>query len=1046
MTLTEIAIKRPSLIIVIFTILILGGLFSYKQLSYELMPPFTVPTLVISTPYPGASPADVNQSVTKKIEDVITGLSQIVTTSAQSYEGVSVVIAEFENSADMSDKQQEAQRKINNILSTLPEGVKAPVVTKVSPSEEAIMRITVVAKMGDREFYDLIDKQVMPQLKQIDGIGDISVTGGLQREIKVNVDKAKLASYGIPLSQVTQVVSSANLDFPTGKVKNANDQITVRLAGKFNSVEQIKELVIAVNPKGGNIRLADLAEVEDGVKEQKTINRFNGVDGIGLTITKQSDANAVKISKEAKERFAKIEETYAANGLKFNIAQDASDMTLDAVDAVTHDLMIAILLVALVILVFLHSLRDSLIVLVAIPTSIISTFIAMYFFGYSLNLMTLLAMSLVVGILVDDSIVVLENIHRHFAMGKTKRQAALDGRNEIGFSALAITMVDVVVFLPIALVDSVIGDILRQFSVTIVVSTLMSLFVSFTLTPFLYSRFGKKVQLNRKNWLHIPLFWFDAAVESTINWYVKMLSWVLRHKRITAAAVSILFIITGYIMSLGILGQEMVANGDGGRFTLKLEYDKGLTLAQNNIRTREIENFLRTQPEVYSVLANVGGASDNFITEMAGISNENKAVLTVKLIDPTLRSINTEDFMLVMRKKVEEKFPAIKVNTAVIGIMSGQVEPIMLILSSEDHDAMMHTAEHLKVIIDKLPGAIDASITVQEGNPELNIQIDREKMASLGLNMGQVGMALQNAFTGNTNAKYRDGLNEYDINIRLDAFDRNSLTDVSGFIFQNNRNQKITLSQFATVTQSSGPSMVERNNRRTSVTVKSNVLGVTSGELAQDIDAEIAKANFPKNVEIKWSGNVKQQGDSFTSLGLALLAAIVLVYLVMVALYNSFVQPFIVFFSVPVALIGAFLALNLTMSSMSIFTMLGLIMLLGLVSKNGILIVDFANGLKAKGMDTVSALLEAGKERLRPILMTTIAMVFGMIPIAIATGAGAEWKNGLALVLIGGLTSSLLLTVFVVPMAYLIMERIQLKFSKKKMSDEEIREFENLKM
>ena len=1037
MTLTEISIKRPSLIIVIFAILILGGLFSYKQLSYELMPPFTVPTLVISTPYPGASPADVNQTVTKKIEDVITSLSQIKTTSAQSYEGVSVVIAEFENSADMSEKQQEAQRRINNILGTLPEGVREPVVTKISPSEEAIMRITVVAKMGDREFYDLIDKEVMPQLKQIDGIGDISVTGGLQREIKVNVDKAKLAAFGISLAQVTQVVNSANLDFPTGKVKNANDQITVRLAGKFNSVEQIKELVIAANPKGGSIRLADLAEVEDGVKEQKTINRFNGVDGIGLTVTKQSDANAVKISKEAKERFANIEKIYAAKGLKFNIAQDASDMTLDAVDAVTHDLLMAILLVALVILVFLHSLRDSLIVLIAIPTSIISTFIAMYFFGYSLNLMTLLAMSLVIGILVDDSIVVLENIHRHFAMGKTKRQAALDGRNEIGFSALAITMVDVVVFLPIALVDSVIGDILRQFSVTIVVSTLMSLFVSFTLTPFLYSRFGKKVQLSRTNWLHIPLFWFDAAVENTISWYVKKLSWVLHHKRISAAAVALMFVVTGYVMSLGILGQEMVANGDGGRFSLKLEYDKGVTLAQNNVRTREIENYLRSQPEIESVLVNVGGSSDNFITEMAGISNENKAMLTVKLIDPTLRSVNTENFMLAMRQKVEKKFPAIKVNSSVIGIMAGDVEPIMLILSSQDHDAMMHTAERLKTLIDKLPGAIDASITVQEGNPELNILIDREKMASLGLNMGQVGMALQNAFTGNTDAKYRDGLNEYDINIRLDAFDRNNLTDVSGFILQNNKNQKITLSQFATVTQSSGPSMVERNNRQTSVTVKANVLGVTSGKLAQNIKAEIEKANFPDNVEIKWTGEVAQQGDSFTSLGLALLAAVILVYLVMVALYNSFVQPFIVFFSVPVALIGAFLALNISMSSMSIFTMLGLIMLLGLVSKNGILIVDFANGLKAKGMDTFDALLEAGKERLRPILMTTIAMVFGMIPIAIATGAGAEWKNGLALVLIGGLTSSLLLTVFVVPMAYLTMERIQLKFSKKKVEEEE---------
>ena len=1031
MTVTEIAIKRPSLIIVIFTALILGGLFSYKQLSYELMPPFSIPTLIVSTPYPGASPTDVNQTVSKKIEDAVTGLSELSTISSQSYEGMSVVIVEFESGADMGKKQQEAQRILNNIMSSFPKEVKTPVVSKVSQSDSPILRLMAVSKIGDRDFYDLIDKEVIPQLKQIDGISNVWLTGGIEREIKVNVDKNKLTSYGISLAQITQVVNSSNLDFPTGKVKDNSDQITVRLGGKFSSVEQLSELVVATHA-GVNIRLKDVAEVIDGVKDQAAICRFNGLEGIGITITKQSDANAVKICQTVKEKIALVAEQHKKEGVVFNVAEDSSDLTLEAVDAVSHDLVLAIILVALVILLFLHSLRDSLIVLVAIPTSLISTFVAMYFSGYSLNLMTLLAMSLVIGILVDDSIVVLENIHRHFSMGKSKRQAALDGRNEIGFSALAITMVDVVVFLPIALVDSLIGDILRQFSVTIVVSTLMSLFVSFTLTPFLYSRFGKKVQLVRENWLHRPLYWFDTFINRTINFYVNKLRWVLNHKWISGGIVSLLFILTAYTMSLGILGQEMVANGDGGKFAIKLEYDKGVTLAQNNIRTREIENFIMTQPNVENILVNVGGASDNFITELAQISSENKSVLTVKLVDRKKRTASSEEVMLNVRKKLEQKFAGVKVTSGVIGMMQGDVEPIILVLNSEDHDAMMHTAEKLKTIIDRLPGAYDATITVKEGNPELNISIDREKMASLGLSMGEVGAALQNAFTGNTNAKYRDGLNEYDINIRLDEFDRHDMNDVSGFTFVNTKGEKITLSQFATIKQGNGPSMVERTNRRTSVTVKSNVLGITSGILAKQIDDEIAKANFPKSVTIKWSGDVEQQTKSFVSLGLALLAAIILVYLVMVALYNSFLQPFIVFFSVPVALIGALLALNLTMGSMSIFTMLGLIMLLGLVSKNGILLVDFTNHMKEKGMSTYDALLEAGRERLRPILMTTISMVFGMLPIALATGAGAEWKKGLAVVLIGGLTSSLILTVFVVPMAYLVVEKVQNRFTRKK--------------
>lgn len=1037
MTITELSIKRPSLIIVIFTVLILGGLFSYSKLNYELMPPFSIPTLVISTPYPGASPTDVNQSVTKQMEDAITGLTDLKSINSQSYEGVSVIIAEFEVGSDMDEKQQEAQRIFNNLMNYLPVGVKTPVVSKVSQSDAPILQLTAVSKMGDQEFFDLIENEVVPKIKQIDGIGNVWLTGGFEREIKVNLDRNKLASYGIPLTLVTQIISSANLDFPTGKVKSQDDQIAVRLAGKIQSVEQLRSIVLVNRPTGA-VRLGDVAEVTDGAKDQIAIARFNGLEGVGITITKQLDANTVDICQEVKDRMKLVEAEYQSQGVTFSVAEDASDITLEAVDAVTHDLLLAILLVALVILVFLHSLRDSFIVLIAIPTSLISTFIAMYFFGYTLNLMTLLGMSLVIGILVDDSIVVLENIHRHFSMGKNKRQAALDGRNEIGFSALAITMVDVVVFLPLALVDSVVGDILRQFSVTIVVSTLMSLFVSFTLTPFLYSRFGKKVKINKNNWLHKPLIWFDFLLERTIRFYVNKLRWVLNHKRISAGFVALLFVLTGFVMGLGILGQEMVANGDGGRFVLKLEYDKAVTLAQNNIRTRAVENFVMEQPDVKSLLVNVGGANENFLTQIAQINSENKSNLNVKLVDSEERTRTTEQVMLDIRKKVEAKFPGIKVRSSVIGMMGGDQEPIMLVVSSEDHDAMMQTANRIKAIIDRLPGAFDAVISVEEGNPEINIQIDREKMANLGLSMGEVGLTLQNAFTGNTDAKFRDGINEYDINIRLDAFDRYNLNDVSGFVFINNQGQKITLSQFATLSQGNGPSMVERTDRSSSVTVKCNILGITSGILAQYIDVEMAKEKFPEQVNIKWSGEVAEQASSFASLGLALLAAIMLVYLVMVALYNSFLQPFIVFFSVPVSLIGALLALNLSMGSMSIFTILGVIMLMGLVSKNGILIVDFTNQLKERGMSTYDALLEAGRERLRPILMTTISMVFGMLPIAIATGAGSEWKNGLAIVLIGGLISSLILTVFVVPMAYLVMEAIQKKFQKKSAKNVEL--------
>ncbi|MEZ4972968.1 MAG: efflux RND transporter permease subunit [Cyclobacteriaceae bacterium] len=1032
MTLTEISIKRPSIIIVIFSVLMLGGLYCYSTLRYELLPPMEIPTLVITTPYPGAAPIEVEQSVTKKIEDVMSGLDRVKSVLAQSYEGVSVLQVEFTVGTDIESKEQEAQRKINNILNTLPEDVESPSISKVSPSDRPILDLTVVGTTSAQHLFDLVENEILPQIQQIEGIGETRLLGGQEREIQVKVNKNKLVHYGLSLSQVTNAINSANIDFPTGKVKSREDQITLRMMGKFSSVDQIGKLIITT-ANGGPVRVEDVAQVVDTSKEQLAVCRYNGQEGIGINIKKQTIANAVEISAQLRKKIGSIEAKYKEEGVKIIVADDTSEFTLEAADAVTHDLIIAVILVAAVMLLFLHSLRDSLIVLVAIPASLLSTFIAMYVLGYSLNLMTLLAMSLVIGILVDDSIVVLENIHRHLHMGKDKVKATLDGRSEIGFSAMAITMVDVVVFAPIAFIDTVVGDVLRQYSVTIVVSTLMSLFVCYTLTPWLASRFGQVTHLNPNNWFHRFLMAFESVIEKFTNWYGKQLRWTLSHKLITTIAVIAAFVSTGVIMRMGILGKEMVASGDRGKIQFKLEYDKRTTLTENNIRTLEIENYLLAQPEVASVFANVGGASSSSV--VATIGAENKTELIVGLVPVGHRALSSKEFMLQVKEKLEKSYAGLEVNSTVIGITQSE-EPIQLVLNSESKEELMSAAADLSARIKAIPGANDVSVSVEDGNPELGIEIDREKLAQLGLSISQVGATLQNAYAGNTDAKYRVGNNEYDINVRFDEFDRSNPADVAAITFANSRGEQISLSQFSTLTQSSGPSMLERKNRRTSVTIKSNVLGITSGTLAAKIEQSLKDQPLPASVEAKWTGDVERQGDSFKALGLALLTALLLVYLVMVVLYDSFVYPFVVLFSVPVALIGALMALNLAMSTMSIFTMLGIIMLIGLVMKNGILIVDFANQKKEEGLNTFDALIEAGKGRLRPILMTTIAMVIGMLPIALANGAGSEWKNGLAIVMIGGLLSSLMLTVFVVPMVYYLVDRVKEKFAKKPASPE----------
>lgn len=1029
MSLTEIAIKRPSLIIVIFTILIGGGIFSYKQLSYELLPDMAQPTLMVMTPYPGAAPSNVEQSVTKKIEDVLSGVDGLKSITSQSLESNSIITAEFSMDTDIDDKQQEVQRKINNIMGDLPDDVEAPSISQLSPSDQPIIQLMATSSLDNASFYDVMKNEIKPQLQQISGVGEITIIGGQEREIQVNVNKDKLDYYGLSILNVSQAINNANIEFPAGKIKSDNTgQMTVRISGKFTSLEQLNDLVIAQPKTGSTIKLADVASVGDVTKDYSSIFRYNGQNGIGLLIKKQGDANAVAISGQAKLKIGSIEERFKKDAVKFSIVDDTADYTLEAADGVIHDLWIAVLLVAAIMLLFLHSFRDSLIVLVAIPASLISTFIAMYLLGYSLNLMTLLALSLVIGILVDDSIVVLENIHRHLHMGKEKRQAALDGRNEIGFSALAITMVDVVVFGPLALVNTSISAILRQYSLTIVVATLMSLFVCYTLTPWLASRFGKVTHLNKSKTFDSFLLAFEKQIDNLTNWYTNALKWALKHKLAVGAMVIGLFVLTGIVLKAGIIGNEMVAQTDKGQFRLALEYDKDLTVKQNNMKTNEIENFLRKQPDVIDVFSNVAGSSTSSI--VAGVGSDYKSELTVTLVDKEHRSETTEKTMLQKTEAISQHFAGVKVKPSMVSMVNSG-EPIQIVLNSEDPVLLMKSANELKQRISNIPGAINVSLSVEEGNPEVEVNIDREKMSQLGLSINTVGATIKNAYAGNDDSKYRVGTNEYDINVRFDAFNKKSVDDVKNITFTNTAGEVIKLSQFATVEQGSGPSVLERKDRRTSVTLKSNVLGVTAGVVADKINASLKEKPMPEGVDVKWSGDIERQKDSFAALGYAMLAAIVLMYLVMVGLYNNFIYPFVVLFSIPVAFIGAFLALALAKSSMSIFTILGMIMLLGLVAKNAILIVDFANHRKEEGASTWDALIEAGSTRLRPILMTTMAMVIGMLPIALSSSAGSEWKNGLAWVLVGGLSSSLCLTVFVVPIVYYCVDRIKAKMQPK---------------
>ncbi|MFI5251650.1 MAG: efflux RND transporter permease subunit [Bacteroidota bacterium] len=1018
MTLTELAIKRPSIIVVIFSVLGTLGIFSYIQLKYELLPKITPPVIVVSTVYPGASPNEIESDVSKPIEDALSTLDKISAIHTTSSEGISFVNVEFDQSANIDFVLQDAQRKISAIQATLPTGAKSPVLSKIALDEIPIIRMGATSSLPTTDFYQFVKDRIQPSLSNVPGVGQVTIVGGEEREIKVNLDAEKLRAYGLSILQVTQMIKASNLDFPTGNVKDADRQFVVRIAGKFKSVDDLRRLIVGKSRQGGNVMLGDIGEVEDGKKDFTTASRINGVTSLGIIIQKQSDANAVEVSKLVRAKLNQLEKDYADKKVKFDIAQDSSTFTIEAADAVQHDLMVAICLVAIVMFLFLHSIRNSLIVMIAIPTSLISTLTGIYLFGFTLNLMVLLAMSLVIGILVDDSIVVLENIYHHLEKGEERRVAALKGRNEIGFAALSITLVDVVVFVPLTLISGLIGNIVREYAMVIVFSTLLSLFVSFTVTPLLASRFAKIERLTKGTLLGK----LGIAFESFYHWlteeYRKVLPWALQHRWTVMIATSVLFFSSISLLGFGFIGFEFMTQTDRGEFTVTLELPPGSTVEQTNTVTQQVERAVSEMPEVKKIFANVGTSTEGLIGQSSTYVSE----LNIALVPRNQRSRST-DAVGAAIKNYALKIPGVKVRINPIGIFgTANQTPIVIFIRGVDLDSVYRGANLVTSLLRRVPGAADIRLSAEEGKPETRIEIDREKMANLGLTVADVGSALRIALSGDDDSKFRDGPNEFTLRIRLDEFDRSRTSDVGSLTFMNQQGKLVELKQFAKIYQTSGPTKLQREDRTNAVTAYSQVIGRPIGSVVQDFRDLLAKEHLPKGVSISYSGDQKNMADSFISLSLALVAAILFVYLIMVALYDSYLYPFVVLFSIPVAIVGALFALALTMNSLSTFSFLGIIMLVGLVAKNAILLVDRANQMQIHGMSISEAIQEAGQARLRPILMTTLAMVFGMLPIALGGGASSEWKSGLAWALVGGLTSSMLLTLIVVPIVYVKMD------------------------
>ena len=1020
MKITDISIKRTTIPVVIFTILALAGIYSYTRLNVELIPNIDIPVNVVMTTYPGAAPSEVESSVTKPIEDAVSGMEGIDKINSYSLENISIVTITLKDEMDADISLQDCERKVNAIENDLPEDTNLPQFIKMDMNMFPVMSVAASSDLPEQQFYDLIDLDIVPYISQVKGVADVEIIGGNQREIQVKADAQKLQQYGISLTQLKQIIQASNLDFPTGDIKNEKSRSLIRLSGKFKSPNEISELNIGSSTDGESIKVKDIATVVDGTKESNKLAHINGIPAIGLSIKKQSGANAVEISKEIHHLFTDFETKYSDKNLKFIVASDTSEFTKNAVDSVMIDLIYAIILVSITMLLFLHSFRNLLFIIISIPTSLISTFAVFLLFGFSLNLMTLLALSIVVGVIVDDAIVVLENIYRHMETGKTRWQASLDATNELGVTVVSITIVLIAVFLPIGLTSGITGQILRAFSMVIVFSILFSLLVSFTLVPLLTSRFGKIKVLKKDNPFDQLLSGFEKGINSIKNFIMNALHWALKHKTVTLVATIVLFLSSFALISKGFIQTEFTDQGDRGEFILLLELDKNATLEETSRLCSKVEKQLLTHPEVDVIFTKVGSQGGS----LSIIETPYAAEINVKLVDKKHRDVSSKIFSIQTKNEMASLFSGPKFTVNEISMLGTTTRPLELIIRGNNYEEVKTYGKEVFEIAKSIEGTTDVETSDEEGNTELDIDIDREKLAKLGLMIGQVGAELRIAFAGDDDLKYKEHGEEYDINIQLDEFDKRSRDNIENVSFITDNEEMVKLKQFATITERKGPSVLTRYNKLPSVTITGQVAGKTIGTIGEEIQAKLDEIDKPIGVDVVYAGDMENQSESFESLLVALIASILFVYLVMVALYDSYAYPFVVMFSMPLSIVGALLALALAQKSLSLFSIMGIIMLMGLVAKNAILVVDFANERVNSGYKVYDAIVEATSLRFRPILMTNMSLILGLLPLALSSGPGAEWKSSIGWVLIGGLTSSMFLSLIIIPVIYAIISKI----------------------
>ncbi len=1011
MILADVCVRRPVFATMLVGVLVVAGWFSYKSLTLELMPKVEMPVVTVTTTLPGAGPEEIEAQVTKIIEEAINTVSGIDELRSVTREGLSQVIVQFVLEKDLGIAAQEVRDKVGTVLADLPEDADPPIVEKFDIDATPIATITVSGFRGLKELTEIAENQVKEPLESVTGVGAIDVLGGRKREIHILVDPDRLKAYGLAIRTVAEALAKQNVEFPGGRITQESGETVLRTLGRVKSVREFEDIVVATND-GVPITLADIGRVEDGVEEPRSLSRYDGKNAVSLIIRKQSGSNTVAAVEAVQERLADVRQLLPP-GVEALVTRDQSDFVKASVHEVQQHLILGSLFASIIVYFFLGNLRSTLIAAIAIPVSIISTYTLLAAAGYSLNRITLLGLTLAVGIVIDDAIVVLENIYRYIEeKGMNAFEAARAATAEVGLAVSATTLSLVVIFIPVGFLKGIVGMWLSSFGFTMAFAIMVSLLVAFTLTPMLCSRFLPKHLDDHAHSSRESRFY--GLIDRS---YTAMLKWSMRHRWAIVCLTLGVFVSTPFIA--GLVRPSLMASDDRGEFEINIKTPPGYSLAQTDAVTRQIEEEIHPLPGVNHLLTEIGSTVGESVTK-------SKIVVTLKHYSE--RTLHQSQVMDLAREKVRG-FPNLRISVDQILPVSGggiQNVDVSYNLRGPDLETLQQYSEDLKTRAQNMPGLRDVDSTFEGGNPELQVHLNRRKSSDLGIEAADIASTLRIMIAGEKITTYREGDELYDVRLRLTPESRNRPEVIQQVAVPSASVGQVILNNVVNLVPGTGPVQIDRQDRQRQITITGNLAKDKAlGDAIADIDAEVEEMGLPLGYTTGVTGMGKMFEEMMESFQIAFLLSIIGMYMVLAAQFESFLHPITIMLSLPLAVPFALLALYIAGQHLALFAILGMLLLFGIVKKNSILQIDHTINLRAAGLPRDEAILRANKERLRPILMTTLALVAGMIPILIGQGPAAESHRGIAVVVIGGQSLCLLITLLVTPVAYSLFDDLE---------------------